>query len=210
MRLILQQPIDFTSTDTESTLTKVRLLSAAATYFNLLAVSEFGGRGRPVRGVGLVEQVVGAAFQTFGGEDPHPDNFGKAALLLRGVTQRHLFNDGTKRGGFLLAAYYLCRAGVSVPTQLPESAIVELCMRVSAGELSDIIVLAAELRRLWQAAYTTHSSAMPEAPIVTPVILLSSRISYSSRSTLCRSRPHSAVTDLPARKAHLGSAAVAR
>jgi death-on-curing protein len=152
LRLILQQSIDFADTDTDTTLTKVRLLSAAATYFNILAVSDFGGRGGPIRGEGLVEQVVGAAFQTFGGEDPHPDHFEKAALLLRGVTQGHPFNDGNKRTGFLLAAYYLRRVGISVPTKLPESAIVDLCMRVSAGELSDVTVLAVELRQLWQFA----------------------------------------------------------
>jgi hypothetical protein len=62
LQVILREPLDFTATDTESTLAKVRLLSAAATYFNGLVVSDFGGRSGPVRSEGLVEQVVGAAF----------------------------------------------------------------------------------------------------------------------------------------------------
>lgn len=72
LRFILRRPVDFAATDTDTTLAKARLLTAAATYFNVLAVSGFGGRLGLVREDGLVEQVVGAAFQTFGGEDPHP------------------------------------------------------------------------------------------------------------------------------------------
>ncbi|CAN5831438.1 hypothetical protein BH23CHL2_BH23CHL2_10860 [soil metagenome] len=81
----------------------MRLLTAAATYFNILVVADFGGRRGPARDARLVEQVVGAAFQTFEGVDPHPGPFDKAAMLLRGITQGHPFNDGNKRTGFLLA-----------------------------------------------------------------------------------------------------------
>ena len=149
LQLILSQPLDFTATVTESTHAKVRLLTAAATYFNVLAVSDFGGRSGPVRAEGLVEQVIGAAFQTFADADPHPDPFEKAALLLRGITQGHPFNDGNKRTGFLLAAYYLRRVGFSMPSSLPEDAVVDLCLRVSAGELRDIAPIAERLRQLW-------------------------------------------------------------
>src|SRR5438132_8430344 len=89
IRFILAQPFDFARTDSEATAIKVRLLSAAAAYFNVLAVSDFGGRPGPARHEGLVEQVVAAAFQTFGGHDPHPSHFDKAAVLLRGITQGH-------------------------------------------------------------------------------------------------------------------------
>ncbi len=151
LQVILSHPIDFTATDTESTVATVRLLTAAATYFNVLSVSDFGGRSGPIREEGLVEHVVGAAFQTFAGEDPHPDHFEKAAMLLRGITQGHPFNDGNKRTGFLVAAYYLRRLGISTPDPLPEDAIVALCMRVSAGELRDVGRIAHEVRQLWEA-----------------------------------------------------------
>jgi prophage maintenance system killer protein len=150
LQFILNQPVDFTASDTESTVAKVRLLTAAATYFNVLAVRDFGGRGGPAREEGLVEHAVGAAFQTFAGEDPHPVPFDKAAMLMRGITQGHPFNDGNKRTGFLVAAYYLRRAGFPTPSPLSEDAVVDLCLRVSAGELRDIHIIAAELRRLWQ------------------------------------------------------------
>lgn len=151
LQFILSQPLDFRATDTETTLRKVRLLVAAATYFNVMAVADFGGRLGPVREQGLVEHAVGAAFQTFGDYDPHPDAFDKAAMLLRGLTQGHPFNDGNKRTGFLTAAYYLRRVGFSTPDPLDENAVVALCFTVSAGEIREIEPIAAALRRLWRA-----------------------------------------------------------
>src|SRR5829696_7258497 len=70
----LQEPLDFRRTDTETTRTKVRILVAAAVYMNTLSASDFGGRAGPVRAPGMVEQVIAAAFQTYSGEDPYPDN----------------------------------------------------------------------------------------------------------------------------------------
>ncbi len=111
LRFRLEEPVDFTRTDSGSTAAKVRLLTAAATYFNVLAVIEFGGRSGPVWQEGLVEQVVADAFQTYEGVDPHPSPFAKAAMLLRGITQGHPFTDAIKRTGFLVAVYYLDRVG---------------------------------------------------------------------------------------------------
>ena len=139
----------FARSDTRAALHKVRLLSAAAVYFNSLAVADFGGRLGPVRARGLVEQVVGAAFQTYGDIDPHPSPFDKAAMLLRGITQGHPFNDGNKRTGLLVAAYYLDLVGRPYPPELPVEATVALCLRVSAGEIRDVALIAAELERLW-------------------------------------------------------------
>jgi prophage maintenance system killer protein len=147
--VILQQPLDFSDTDAESTLAKIGLLTAVATYFNVLAVSDYGGRSGPVRGEGLVEQAVAAAFQTFEGFDPHPGAFEKAAMLLRGITQGHPFNDGNKRTGFLLAGYYLVRVGIRPPHPYPVDAAEDLCLRVSAGQLRDVSRIADELARLW-------------------------------------------------------------
>lgn len=149
LQVVLARPLDFAATDTDSTLAKVRLLVAAATYFNVLSVADFGGRPGPVRETGLVEHAIGAAFQTFAGVDPHPDPFEKAAMLLRGITQGHPFNDGNKRTGFLTAAYYLRRVGFPTPSPLDEDAVVDLCMQVSAGQLRDIARIAQELRACW-------------------------------------------------------------
>jgi|GEM_PF-1930364 death-on-curing protein len=149
LRITLQEPIDFRRTDTDATMAKVRVLAAAATYLNIIAIGEFGGRAGAVRAQGLVEQVVGAAFQTFGDKDPHPGPFDKAAMLLRGITQGHPFNDGNKRTGFLVAMYYLDQVGHPLPPNLPEVEVVALCLRISAGEVRSVDVIAEELQRLW-------------------------------------------------------------
>lgn len=152
IQFVLREPLDFLRSDSEATATKVRLLTAAATYFNVLSVADFGGRTGSVRGEGLIEQVVGAAFQTYGEVDPHPGPFDKAAMLLRGITQGHPFSDGNKRTGFLLASYYLELVGHPVPDILPVDDVVAFCLRVSAGEIRDVAVIADHLRALWNAA----------------------------------------------------------
>lgn len=146
LRFRLEEPVDFTRTDPEATAAKVRLLSAAATYFNVLAVTDFGGRPGPVRQEGLVEQVVAAAFQTYEGEDPHPSPFDKAAVLLRGITQGHPFTDANKRTGFLLAVYYLDLVGYVLRPALSRAEVVSFSRRVSAGEVRDLGTIAATLQ----------------------------------------------------------------
>ena len=149
LETVLSEPVDFTKTDTATTLAKVQLLTAAATYFNILAVADFGGPSSVVRAEGLVEHAVGAAFQTFAGADPHPGHFEKAAMLLRGITRGHPFNDGNKRVGFLLAGYYLRLVGYRWPAQLPEQDVISFIVRVSAGDVRHIDEIAEQLRHFW-------------------------------------------------------------
>jgi prophage maintenance system killer protein len=150
LRFDLRQAVDFTRSDSETTRAKVRLLTAAARYFNILAVTEFGGRSGRERAEGLVEQVVAAAFQTFGGEDPHPTRFARAAMLLRGITQGHPFTDGNKRTGYLLATYYLDRVGYIPRADLNLWAVVTFCRRISAGEIRDIHSIAEGLAEFFE------------------------------------------------------------
>ena len=49
LQFSLAEPVDFADIDPASIASKVRLLSAAAVYFNILAVVEFGGRPGPIR-----------------------------------------------------------------------------------------------------------------------------------------------------------------
>jgi len=150
--------LDWTQTDPETTETKVRLLTAVASYFNVLALTDFGGRLAPARDARLVEQVVGAAFQTFAGEDPHPTPFDKAAMLLRGITQGHPFNDANKRTGFLTAAYYLEQMGFSLPAMASPDAAVALCIRLSKGELREVTAIRRELQRIWEQPETDENT----------------------------------------------------
>ncbi len=149
VEVLLQEPLDFTSTDPDTTQIKVRVLTAAATYFNVLALQTFGGRAGAVRQAGLVEQVVAAAFQTLGDYDPHPEPFDKAAMLVRGITAGHPFNDGNKRTGLLTAMYFLELVGIPRPVPFPGTEAEALCLRISAGQLRDAETIASELRRLW-------------------------------------------------------------
>jgi death-on-curing protein len=158
LRWQLATPVDFTRSDTESTVAKVRLLCAAASYFNVLVISDFGGRQGPIRQEGLVEHVVAAAFQTFGNHDPHPTPFEKAAMLMRGIIQGHPFNDANKRTGFLLAIYYLDRMGYDLRPQLSPAEVVSLCRQVSAGELRDLKIISAALQA-WTEPRRGHSMA---------------------------------------------------
>lgn len=145
LRFALTEPVDFTRSDSDITAANVRLLTAAATYFNVLAVAEFGGRPGPERQRGLLEQVVAAAFQTYGGIDPHPSPFDKAAMLLRGITRGHPFVDANKRTGFLVATFYLKRVGYVVRTDVSRQEVVSFCRRVSAGEIRELTTISTTL-----------------------------------------------------------------
>jgi death-on-curing protein len=128
----------------------VRVLTAAATYFNTMAVAEFGGRQGKERQAGLVEQVIAAAFQTYGSTDPHPEPFEKAAMLLRGITAGHPFQDGNKRTGFLVAAFYLEQVERPLAEDFSVAEAETLCLQISAGQLRDIEEITRQLRQLWQ------------------------------------------------------------
>lgn len=140
----------FVRDDTAALLAKVEILTAASMFFNILAVDEFGGRAGAIRGRGLVDQVIAAAFQVYGDHDPHPGAFDKAAMLLRGITQGHPFEDGNKRTGFLTAALYLDLVGYPLPARLPVDDVVQFSLQVSSGMLRDVGKMAAELERLWR------------------------------------------------------------
>jgi death-on-curing protein len=114
-------------------------------------VDVFGGRAGPSRGATYIEQVVAAAFQTFEGQEIHEDDFEKAAMLLRGITQGHPFEDGNKRTGFALATYYLELVGHPYPDPFPEDAVVAFCIQVSAGQIRDVRLMADTLRSFWSA-----------------------------------------------------------
>ncbi len=120
------------------------------------AISEFGGRAGDERLPGLVESAVGAAFQEFGGVDPYPGPFDKAAMLIRGIVGGHPFEDGNKRTGFLISALYLDQVGIGIPEELPDETY-DFCMRISSGELKDIEDIAREYKALWERPHNSGS-----------------------------------------------------
>lgn len=153
IRTLLQEDsVDFTDASSDDAFAQVSYLTVSVMYINTLSILKYGGKRGPVRQQGLVEQVVGAAFQTYAGYDPHPGPFDKAAVLMRGITQGHPFADGNKRTGFFAAMYYLEHVNLPIPPLLPIDEILDFCLRVSAGDLRDVREIASELQRLWERA----------------------------------------------------------
>lgn len=163
VEVLLREPLDFAQTDPETTVRKVRLLAAVATYVNTLALSDYGGRVGAERQPGLVEQVVAAAFQTFAGVDPHPTPFSKAAMLMRGITQGHPFQDANKRTGFLVATYFVEQIGYELVEPVPEQEIIDLALRISSGQLRDVAEIAAELRPFYRPRPDEHGPLPPSS-----------------------------------------------
>lgn len=150
---LLQVGVDLLSADPETTRKNIRLLAAAASFLNIWLLERYGGHPGEDRGADLLEQIVAAPFQTFGGEEAHPDPFEKAAMLWRGIIQGHPFGDGNKRAGFALAAYYLHLIGLDPPIDAwDEEEVYDVNMRISSGDLRNIETLVGQLWDWWGVA----------------------------------------------------------
>jgi len=147
---LLREGVDFVSPDSDTTVRNVKLLAGAAYYMNIALLEQYGGHPGEDRGRELVEQIVAAAFQSFGGEEAHPGTFEKASVIWRGIIQGHPFGDGNKRTGFALAAYLLQLSGYDPPTDAwNEDEVFEVNMEISAGVRRDIEDLTRQLIAWW-------------------------------------------------------------
>ena len=97
-----------------------------------------------VRDVGLLESALGRPRATVFGEDAYPDLHTKAAALLHSLARNHALVDGNKRLAWAATAVFLGINGHRVSTGNDE--VVELVLAVAAGELDDVVVIAARLR----------------------------------------------------------------
>jgi death-on-curing protein len=150
MHLLPKEYMDLTASDDESLGRVVKFLCAGAQYSQQWLLARYGGHPGSDRGLELLEQVIAAPFQTWGGQELHPDPFEKAAMLWRGITQGHPFGDGNKRCGLAMAAYYLDVMGFPVETERWDTdAVYEFCIRVSAGEIRDIQTMVEKLWEWW-------------------------------------------------------------
>jgi death-on-curing protein len=97
-----------------------------------------------VRDYGLLESAL-ARPQTFVfGADAYPDLPTKAAALLHSLARNHALVDGNKRLAWAAAAVFLGINGHRVSVGNDE--VVELVLAVAAGELDDVVPIAARLR----------------------------------------------------------------
>src|SRR5690554_4673715 len=104
-------PLDLSDAGPDALAELARRLTQAAYRFNLLAVTEIGGRmagaGTRTGRAGHVRSVPAVRRHRSASPSIRESPFEKAAMLLRGITQGHPFTDGNKRTGFLTALYFL-------------------------------------------------------------------------------------------------------
>lgn len=148
-RVVFGEEIDFRNKEVPRELVVERLCFAAE-YFDNVAIAIFGGKQGGVRGVGLVEQVIGSAFQTYDNEDLYPDPFEKAAAIFRGIVQGHPFTDANKRTGFLTTDYFLTRMGYIIRKDLSIDQVYDFCLAVSSGAIRNIAEITQTIRGFWQ------------------------------------------------------------
>ena len=97
-----------------------------------------------VRDVGLLESAMGRPRTTVFGEDAYPDLHTKAAALLHSLARNHALVDGNKRLAWAAAAVFLGINGHRVSAGNDE--VVEFAVAVAAGQLDDVVPIAARLR----------------------------------------------------------------
>lgn len=97
-----------------------------------------------VRDVGLLESAMGRPRTTVFGEDAYPDLHTKAAALLHSLARNHALVDGNKRLAWAAAAVFLGINGHRVSAGNDE--VVEFVVAVAAGQLDDVVPIAARLR----------------------------------------------------------------
>ena len=96
-------------------------------------VAQESGGDPGVRDEALLESALAAAFQTFGGKDPHPTKEENAAALGHALISNHAFVDGNKRIGMLVMLSFLETNGV--PLRATDADIAAAGLAVAAGEM---------------------------------------------------------------------------
>ncbi len=134
----------------ETTAEKVQLLVWATEILHARTLEIYGGQQGTINGP---TGSIAAAFQSATGADVYPDDFQKAAAMWRGITgDGNAFVDGNKRTGFLIAAYYLARAGWRSPlTPLPIAEVEAFGFAIARREIVDVEEIATKLLRWWMA-----------------------------------------------------------
>ena len=101
-----------------------------------------------VRDYGLLESALARPQTTVFGADAYPDLATKAAALLHSLARNHPLVDGNKRLAWLATYVFLDINGYRVTATDDE--VVEFVLAVAAGELDDVVPIAARLRE-WAA-----------------------------------------------------------
>jgi death on curing protein len=98
-----------------------------------------------VRDVGLLDAAVNRPRASVLGQDAYPDVFVKAAALLHSLVRNHPLVDGNKRLAWLATYVFCAKNGIELDPLDDEA--YGLVVALAAGELDDLEVIAAALRR---------------------------------------------------------------
>ena len=98
-----------------------------------------------VRDIGLLDAAVNRPRASVLGQDAYPDVFVRAAALLHSLVRNHPLVDGNKRLAWLATYVFCAKNGIELDPLDDEA--YELVMALAAGELDDLDVVAAALRR---------------------------------------------------------------
>lgn len=90
------------------------------------------GGGTGIRDIGALESAVAQPRMTFGGEEPYPTMFEKAAVLGYSLIQNHPFVDGNKRTGHAAMELFLVLNGQEIIATEDEQ--YDIILEVAAGE----------------------------------------------------------------------------
>jgi death on curing protein len=110
----------------------------------LLIARDAVGGDVVVRDHGLLESALARPQATVFGADAYPDVPTKAAALLHSLARNHALLDGNKRLAWLATYVFLDINGCRVTATDDE--VVEFVLAVAAGELDDVVAIAARLR----------------------------------------------------------------
>jgi len=106
-----------------------------AVNINALLVGRFGGIGGGPRDENLVKAALARPLNKWHYDNPRPDLFTLAAAYAFGIARGHVFHDGNKRTGYVVAITFLA---VNSVTCAPDpAAIVRQMEALAGGDISE-------------------------------------------------------------------------
>jgi len=96
-----------------------------------LLIDQFGG-SHGVRNKSSLNSAINRPFATFDKQELYPEPVDKAAAILESIVTNHLFIDGNKRTGYVLARLLILKSGLDIKAKQEDK--YEMVIAVSKGE----------------------------------------------------------------------------
>ncbi|MGM0580327.1 MAG: type II toxin-antitoxin system death-on-curing family toxin [Bacteroidota bacterium] len=98
-----------------------------------ILIDRFGG-SKGIRDKELLNLALNRPYQTFDGKELYPEVIDKAAAILESIVKNHLFSDGNKRTGYVLARLIIMNGDLDIYAS--EDQKYQLVILVSKGEIN--------------------------------------------------------------------------